>query len=267
MVDFLEPEGKDVLEIGPGGGILTKELLRTGARVLGWELDIPWAFELRHRLAGLAARLEAHRGLPARVVIGDALDIPWERLPSPILVVGNLPYNVGTVLIRNILGNPGGKSAIPKAAFLVQLEVGQRLVARPGDKQYGASSVLTAACAKARLLGRLRPGCFRPPPKVTSAFIGFELRARDLPDEEYPLFVACVHTAFSKRRKTLLNSLGSSWGRQEATMVLEEAGVEMGKRAQELELSEFLAIHRARISISGQSCGDPSRASVRIRRD
>jgi 16S rRNA (adenine1518-N6/adenine1519-N6)-dimethyltransferase len=235
LVDFLRPAGLDVIEIGPGGGVLTAELMREGARVVAWEIDVAWAFELERRL-----------GEPLRIVIGDALELPWDRLSSPTLVVGNLPYNVATVLIRAMLRH--GES-IPRAAFLVQLEVGQRLVAGPGDKDYGALSVLTAASARARLLGRVRPGSFRPPPRVVSAFVGFELRAPEVPEDEYPLFVELVHGAFSQRRKKLRNSLGSTLGREGAAAILGEAGVDGDKRAQELELAAFLAMHRAGIAL------------------
>ena len=253
LLDFLRPAGLDVVEIGPGGGVLTAELLREGARVMAWELDIAWAFELGRRL-----------GEPLRIVIGDALELPWDRLSSPTLVAGNLPYNVATVLIRAMLRH--GES-IPRAAFLVQLEVGQRLVAGPGDQDYGALSVLTAASARARLLGRVRPGGFRPPPRVMSAFVGFELRVSRIRRDEYRLFVELVHGAFSQRRKKLRNSLGSVFGRGGAVAILEEAGVDGDKRAQELELAAFVAMHRARIALGLAHGGGGTHANASIRRD
>ncbi|HZI63859.1 MAG TPA: rRNA adenine N-6-methyltransferase family protein, partial [Thermoanaerobaculia bacterium] len=130
--------------------------------------------------------------------------------------------------------------------FLVQLEVAQRLVAPPGASEYGALSVLTAARAAARLLGRVRPGGFRPPPKVHGAFVGFELRAPPLPPEDMAAFAATVHAAFAQRRKTLRNALGASWGRAAAEQVLAAAGLGPERRAQELDLEEFLRLHTAR---------------------
>jgi 16S rRNA (adenine1518-N6/adenine1519-N6)-dimethyltransferase len=232
LIAFLEPEGRRVLEIGPGGGVLTAELLATGARVTGWELDLGWAAELRRRLAGPAFSL----------VVGDALEIDWTRLPSPTLVAGNLPYNVATVIIERLLPH---HAKVQRAAFLVQKEVADRLVAGPRDEAYGSLSVLVAAWAKAKILGRVRPGSFRPPPKVDSAFIGFELHPPPLPPDEMLPFVAFVRLAFGQRRKTLRNALAAGWGRERAEAVLAAAGVGEKVRAEELGLEEFLGIWRA----------------------
>jgi 16S rRNA (adenine1518-N6/adenine1519-N6)-dimethyltransferase len=273
LVGFLRPAGERVVEIGPGGGALTAELLAAGAeRVFGWELDPGWAAELARRLAD-------PRLVP---VVGDALDFDWRRLPRlagsggeaaagseaepvtgsargsahrsvpgpgprPLLVCGNLPYNVGTALIERLLtgADPG---SVPRAAFLVQKEVAERLVARPGDPAYGGLSVLVAAHAEARLLGRLRPGSFRPPPRVDSAFVGLTLRPPPLPRGEMPAFLATVRAAFAQRRKTLRNSLAASWGRPAAETALAAAGLDPGTRAERLGLDDFLALHRARPS-------------------
>ncbi|HYU30711.1 MAG TPA: 16S rRNA (adenine(1518)-N(6)/adenine(1519)-N(6))-dimethyltransferase RsmA [Thermoanaerobaculia bacterium] len=232
LIAFLEPAGRRVLEIGPGGGILTAELLAAGARVTGWELDPGWAAELRRRLSGPDLRL----------VVGDALEIGWPRLPSPTLVAGNLPYNVATAIIERLLPH---HATVPRAAFLVQKEVADRLVARPREEAYGSLSVLVAAWARTRILGRVRPGSFRPPPKVDSAFVGFELHPPPLPLEEMPAFTAFVRLAFGQRRKTLRNALAAGWGRERAEAVLAAAGVPAKTRAEELGLEEFLGVWRA----------------------
>lgn len=229
LLGFLEPAGRRVVEIGPGGGVLTAELLRAGARVIGWELDLAWAAELRRRLTGPDLRL----------VAGDALEIDWTRFPSPTLVAGNLPYNVATVVIERLLPH---HATVPRAAFLVQKEVADRLAARPRDEAYGSLSVLAAAWAQVRLLSRVRPGSFRPPPKVDSAFVGFELHPPPLPPEDMPAFVAFVRLAFAQRRKTLRNALAAGWGRERAERVLATAGLRERVRAEELGLEEFLGI-------------------------
>lgn len=229
LVAFLAPAGERVLEIGPGGGILTAELLDAGARVTGWELDLAWAAELRRRLPGAELSL----------VVGDALEIGWERLRSPTLVAGNLPYNVATAIIERLLPH---HAQVPRAAFLVQKEVADRLVARPRDEAYGSLSVLVAAWARPCLLGRVRPGSFRPPPKVDSAFIGFELRPPPLPPEEMPTFIRFVRLAFGQRRKTLRNALAAGWGKERAESVLAAAGMPDKVRAEALGLEELLGI-------------------------
>jgi 16S rRNA (adenine1518-N6/adenine1519-N6)-dimethyltransferase len=91
----------------------------------------------------------------------------------------------------------------------------------------------------------VRPGSFRPPPKVHGAFVGFELRAPPLAPDEMAAFAATVHAAFAQRRKTLRNALGASWGRGRAEQALEAAGLRPDRRAQELDLEEFLRLHAA----------------------
>src|SRR4051794_16537250 len=136
LLDFLAPlAGVRVVEIGPGGGVLTGELLGAGARVWAVELDLEWAAALRGRLRGrgrggaTAATREA-----LQPVVADALELAWERLPAPTLVAGNLPYNVGTAIVASVLPH---HDRIPRAAFLLQREVAQRLTAQPGSRDYG----------------------------------------------------------------------------------------------------------------------------------
>jgi 16S rRNA (adenine1518-N6/adenine1519-N6)-dimethyltransferase len=222
-------DNQRVLEIGPGGGVLTRELLAAGARVLGWELDLPWAATLHHRLPDPRLSL----------VVADALDLPWNRLPSPTLVAGNLPYNVATAILERLLPH---HQRVAKAAFLLQKEVAERLVAKPGDKAYGSLSVIVAAYAETRILGRVRPGSFRPPPKVESAFVGLTLHAPPLLEEQMPGFVDLVRLAFNQRRKTLRNALAARWGREKAEEVLRRAGVDEGRRAEEVCIGDWADI-------------------------
>jgi len=230
LIQFLSPEGQRVLEIGPGGGVLTAELLAAGARVLAWELDLDWAVVLRRRLPDPRLAL----------VVGDALEIAWNHLPAPTLVAGNLPYNVATAIIEDLLPH---HARIPKAAFLVQKEVADRIVAAPGSDAYGSFSVIVAAYARPRILGRVKPGSFRPPPKVDSAFVGFELQPPPLPEKVMPDFIALVRLAFAQRRKTLRNSLAAGWGRERTEAVLAAAGIPERARAEELGVGEFLRIY------------------------
>jgi 16S rRNA (adenine1518-N6/adenine1519-N6)-dimethyltransferase len=230
LIQFLAPDGQRVLEIGPGGGVLTAELLAAGARVHGWELDLGWAAELRRRVPNTSLKL----------VVGDALEIAWGQLPASTLVAGNLPYNVATAILEDLLPH---HERIPRAAFLVQKEVAERIVATTGTDGYGSFSVIVAAYARPRILGRVKPGSFRPPPKVDSAFVGLELHPPPLPGPEMPGFIAMVRLAFAQRRKTLRNALAARWGRERAEVVLHAAGISEQARAEELGLGEFLEIY------------------------
>ncbi len=243
LIEFLQPGGQRVVEVGPGGGVLTAELLAAGARVLAWEVDLAWAAELRRRWRGWGSASPAGRGSggPPAIVVEDALDLPWGRLPASTLVAGNLPYNIATALLGALLPH---HVQVPRAAFLVQREVAERLLAGPGDPAYGSFSVLVAAHARAVPLGRVRRGSFRPPPKVEGAYVGFELRPPPLPEAEMPAFLATVRLAFGQRRKTLRNALAAGWGRERAAAVLAALGLLGDARAERLGLPELLALHR-----------------------
>ena len=233
LIEYLDPSGRLVVEIGPGGGVLTERLVSSAVRVLAVEIDLRWALELgqkmdRNRLA---------------MIVADAVEMDWTRVPAGTLVAGNLPFNVATALIERLLY---AWRTVPRAAFLVQKEVADRLLAGPGHGAYGAQSVLTAARARPVLLGTVRRGSFRPPPKVDGAFVGLELFPPVLEEQEMRPFTKTVHLAFAQRRKQLRNALASGWGRQEADRVLAAAGIDPRRRAEALTLSEFLKLHEAR---------------------
>ena len=232
LIDFLEPAGSRVLEIGPGGGVLTAELLAADASVLAWELDHEWAFSLRQSPA-----LQ-----DATVVVGDAMAIPWHCLPKGTLVTGNLPYQISTALIGRLLPH---WQVVPRACFLVQWEVAERLRATPGDGAYGALSILTAARAEVTVLSRVARGAFHPPPKVDGAFVGLTLGEPPLREAQMRAFTETVRLAFAQRRKMLRNGLAARWGREASVEALECVGLDPGSRAEELSLVEFLALHDA----------------------
>jgi len=232
LIDFLDPGGSKVVEIGLGGGVLTAELLKAQATVVAWEVDYEWAFSIRQNPV-----LQA-----AAVVVGDALAIAWQLLPPGTLVAGNLPYQVSTALIGRLLPH---WQVIPKACFLVQWEVADRLRATPGDGDYGALSILTAARAEVAVLSRVARGAFHPPPKVDGAFVGLTLGKPPLPEAEMGAFTDTVRLAFSQRRKMLRNSLAARWGRTAASRAIESVGLDSRSRAEELSLGDFLALHEA----------------------
>ena len=221
-----------MVEIGPGSGVLTASLLAAGARVFACEIDPAWGLDLRLRLTG-----EERLGL----AICDALDLRWQGLPPGSLVAGNLPFNVATPLILRVLRHP---EHVVRAAFLVQLEVAQRLAARPGDSEYGSLSVLVAHRARVRPLGRVKRHAFRPPPKVEGAFVGLLPREPPLDEDEMGSFESFVRAAFALRRKTLRNSLAASWGRAAAQRLLDVAGLGELTRAESLSPEELLDLYR-----------------------
>jgi 16S rRNA (adenine1518-N6/adenine1519-N6)-dimethyltransferase len=191
IADALDaPTGESVIEIGPGHGALTQELLARGLRVIAIEKD-----------RGLAAALGTHDNLT--VVAGDALELDWHRYGADH-VIGNIPYYITSPLIDKALAPP-----IPKrVVFLVQDEVADRIAAKPGGKIYGALSVGVQAVCRVEKLFTVAPGAFRPPPKVKSALLRLTPLAEPLvrPEEVLALrkFVAAC---FSRRRKQLHNAV------------------------------------------------------------
>lgn len=232
LLDYLRPEGHTVVEIGAGGGVLTAELAAAGARVLACEVDLDWVFELHRRFAGRRPRILAV----------DALEIDWTRPREPVLVTGNLPFNVGTRLIESLLPH---HATVPRAAFMVQKEVARRMVAGPGDPDYGSFSVVVATQAHARYLGTVRPGSFRPPPKVEAAFVGLELHPPPVPAEDLPSLTRLLRLAFARRRKTLRNSLASGLAKSAVAAALDAAGLDDRIRAQDLDLATFVRLSAA----------------------
>lgn len=232
-IDFLDVAGRRVIEIGAGGGALTRVLLERGASgVIACELDLLWAMELRRRIVD-------PRLMP---VVADGCDLRYEREPASTRIAGNLPYNVATRIVLAVLERaPVGA----RAAFLVQREVADRLTASAGESDYGGLSVLVAARASARRLAIVRSGSFVPPPAVTSAFVGLERTAPPVDEAEWSGFAEFVRTAFRQRRKTLVNNFRPSVGRLAAEAALATLDLRPTVRAESLGLSEFVALFHA----------------------
>jgi len=237
LLAFLDLHAGDrVVEIGPGGGVLTRVLLARGVQVAAIEIDPLWAFALRSRLDAVTELAIC------TIVVADALTLDWRHLPAGWRIAGNLPYNVGTAIVERLLAKaPAGT----RSGFLLQREVVDRIVAKVGDAAYGALSLSVSLRARAERLAVVRPGAFVPPPKVESAFVGLESVAPPVPEREMPELERLIRIAFSQRRKSLRNSLASGYGRSAAEAALGAAGVAPGRRAEELALEEFLALKAA----------------------
>ncbi len=185
-----------VLEIGPGRGILTEALCREAGRVTAVEVD--------PRLhAYVKDRLSAYPNL--EVVLGDALVYPLERLPAGTIVVANLPYYISTPLLFRLLDQ---RQRFPRLVLMLQAEVADRLVAKPGTDNYGVLSVMAQYAADIHKAFTVSAQCFRPRPEVGSAVVRLKTKSeRLLRAHEEADFSALVRAAFAHRRKTLVNSL------------------------------------------------------------
>ncbi len=226
--------GTNVLEIGPGLGALTVALAEAGALVHALELD-------RHLVPILEGVVRD--AVNVTVEQGDALTWDFAALrDGPWSCVSNLPYNVATPVVARILEEA---PAVTRVLVMIQREVGERLVAAPGSRTYGAISVKVAYHATARIVGYVPPTVFVPRPKVESALVLLERRPRppvDVPS--YRALFELVRAGFAHRRKMLRRALVPMLG-DRTESVLVAAGVAPTARAEALDLAAWAELARA----------------------
>ncbi len=219
--------GEMVVEVGPGLGGLTESLVEAGARVQAIEKDRAlWAY-LKERFAGR----------PVELIEGDALRFDWASVPEGSLFVANLPYNVGTRILMDALAS--GRFA--RLVAMLQREVADRLVARPGSKDYGPLSLKAQHLAGVERLFDVAPGSFFPPPKVTSSVV--RLIPRGVPPD--PGYFRFLDQAFAQRRKTLRKNLeAAGYDRAAIENALKALGLDPRVRAEAVGPEAFRALYR-----------------------
>lgn len=222
IVDSLGSAVSDVLEIGPGMGVLTRFLVqRPGLTVHLVEIDSESVEYLKVHFPGLRDRIYAQ----------DFLHWDSGPLPGVFSIIGNLPYNISSQIFFRILE---WRNRVPEVVCMVQKEVALRLSASPGTKSYGILSVLLGAFYNIEYLFTVSEQVFIPPPKVKSAVIRLRRNeVKELPCNE-ALFFNIVKAAFNKRRKMLRNSLN------EPGMELPEQYAE--KRPEQLFVADFIRL-------------------------
>ncbi|MBW9264442.1 MAG: 16S rRNA (adenine(1518)-N(6)/adenine(1519)-N(6))-dimethyltransferase RsmA [Candidatus Thiodiazotropha sp. (ex. Lucinisca nassula)] len=228
IVQAIDPQpGDNLVEIGPGQGAITTELLPLIGRMQAIELDRDLVGPLAERCASLG-ELQIHNT--------DALKFDFTQLAEaerPLRVVGNLPYNISTPLLFHLLDQA---DQIRDMHFMLQKEVVDRMAAKPGSKTYGRLTVMLQARAEVTSLFSIGPGAFNPPPKVESAFVRLlPLKPPPYQIDDWDRFSRLVSQAFSQRRKTLRNSLGKLLTADAITA----AGIDPGNRAEQLSVAEF----------------------------
>jgi 16S rRNA (adenine1518-N6/adenine1519-N6)-dimethyltransferase len=232
----LTPE-TEVLEVGPGAGVLTRELSRAAKRVVAVELD--------RRMVGVLRETVAAPNVD--VVQADALEIEPSQLfaGAPYKLVANLPYNVATPLIRRLL-HSRLESRPEEMVVMVQREVGLRLAAQPNDMSY--LTVETQVAADAEVVLHVPPAAFFPPPEVASVVV----RLRPLAAPRVPLlpnerrYFQTVEAGFKQRRKQLHNALGAlGVGTDRIRQALSDAGIDPQRRAETLTLPEWSRLSAA----------------------
>lgn len=198
IVAALEPLEtiRDVLEIGPGMGVLTQYLLKRE------DIDLKMV-ELDEESVNYL--LTHFNGMQGKLFLADYLKLNVDHLfKGPYRVIGNFPYNISSQIFFKILES---RDRIPEVVCMIQKEVAERIAEGPGSKTYGILSVLLQAWYDIEYLFTVEPGAFAPPPKVRSAVIRLRRNGRKNLDVDERLFKTVVKTAFNQRRKTLRNAL------------------------------------------------------------
>jgi 16S rRNA (adenine1518-N6/adenine1519-N6)-dimethyltransferase len=224
--------GENLVEIGPGQGALTYPLLKACKKLIAIELD--------RDLVPILKR-ESERYGELDVINADILEFELASLDrhKTYRLVGNLPYNISTPLMFHLLESV---KQIHDMHFMVQKEVALRIVAAPGDANYGRLSVMLQYRSACQYLFDVPPGSFRPPPKVDSAVVRLiPLAAPEHDIGEYGNFSAIVQAAFGQRRKTISNSLKSMLDRDQIIA----CDIDPRLRAENLSIAEFASLSRA----------------------
>ncbi len=231
--------GDEVIEIGPGLGILTERILERGVRRLT-------LVELDHRLAARLASIYSG-DTRVRIIESDFLEVDLAALAErlPVKVIGNLPFSSAGAIFRKLCGD---HRMISAAVLMFQREVGERLRAAPGDPAYSALSVFAALYFEIDLHFRVAAGSFHPKPRVDAEVLRFRPLAR-LPFEtsEEAQVLDVVRASFAARRKTIRNSLlqATKMGPRRIAEILAAARIDPGARAESLSVGDFVSLARA----------------------
>lgn len=246
VVRAIAPAPGDVFfEIGPGRGALTRELTARAGSVTAFEID-----------RDLAEALRESAPSNLTIVTGDFLRSDWileNRPADPVRVAGNLPYNVASPILFALIDLYSAGIPLVDATVMLQREVADRLVARPGSKEYGVLSILVQLSADVERLLALPAGAFRPAPKVQSALVRLRFHPPSPAPRSLETFVGLVKAVFTRRRKTLENALLAfrPWDRAAVSAALVRAGIDGRRRPETLAVEELV-----RLADAADAAGD-----------
>ena len=238
IVDYLDLKQNDeVLEIGPGKGVLTQFLLEKAKKVYGVELD-------RNLCKHLEEKFKDNENL--EVINQDILKFNLYKIidkREKLKVIGNIPYQITSPIFEYLIQN---REFIHFAILTVQKEVAKRICAKPGTPNWSPLSIGIQLFSNPEILFTLKPNSFLPPPKVDSAVIRVKFLLRPKVDIEFPFFTDLVKAVFSQRRKTLLNSLSKSLdlNKDELQTILKDAEIDSQRRGETLNLKELEKLAR-----------------------
>ncbi len=229
-----------VVEIGAGLGALTIPVAKTAQHVFAIEKD-PQLTQL------LKTELLVHKRSNVTIIEKNILEVDLPllagKIDRPLIVVGNLPYNISSqVLIKLIKA----RKNVSRAILMFQKELARRITAGPGKKEYGRLTVMLAYCAEIKSIATVTASLFYPVPKIDSEVVEVDFNVRrEYPAHDEVMLFEVIKAAFGNRRKTLRNALSSSGLKikpQTAQQALEAAGIDPTRRAETLDVAEFVAL-------------------------
>jgi 16S rRNA (adenine1518-N6/adenine1519-N6)-dimethyltransferase len=256
IVNSLDPKPRDkVLEIGPGLGALTEEILKRGSRVLAVEKDKRFA-EI------LEGELSRDYGKKLEIIHGDILKLKLDRLkPSKDKtlwkVMSNLPYYITAPILFHLIGY---RRLVSKAVLTMQKEVANRLLAPPGSKDYGRLTLAVRYAADIRYLFDISSTCFTPRPEVDSSVVELTFHSdSQMPQHmDEPLLFHLIQAAFSQRRKTLLHIFSRDpkikKNRDALLLIFKAAQIDPSARGENLLLKDFFTLTE---KLAGSSKSSP----------
>jgi 16S rRNA (adenine1518-N6/adenine1519-N6)-dimethyltransferase len=233
IVQALNPQpGDSIVEIGSGQGALTGHLLTTGCFVIAVEFD-------RDLIPILKAKFGHEKNFT--IIAKDFLKINPDELPVKMKLIGNLPYNISTVILERLFEF---RPAIINAVFTVQSEVADRLTTPSGNRDYGSLSVIMAAGFDIELLFEIDPESFKPVPEVMSSVI--KLNPIDRMPDDFDEFKSFIRACFRQKRKTLNNSmqLGLNLPKNNSMSLINKAGFKKDIRPEQLTFDDYMKLYK-----------------------
>jgi 16S rRNA (adenine1518-N6/adenine1519-N6)-dimethyltransferase len=228
------PESKTLVEIGPGRGALTEELVNCPGKVIAIELDRELAAILNEKFKAIGN---------FQLLQADALNVDFETLASEsgskLTLVANLPYNISTAILTHLISY---RHSFTELILMFQREVADRITAEPATSERGYLTVTVEAFMTVERLFDVPPTAFKPVPKVWSSVVRLVPKAETQFDTDTGLFQSLVSDAFRQKRKTLLNNLKRSTAAlhiNDAGILLEAAGIDPSRRAETLNIDEW----------------------------
>lgn len=236
IVEKINPTGKDVLEIGAGAGTLTAMIAKSARKVVSFEID--------HNLKPiLHSNLQKYENI--ELVFGDIMKFSIEEIESHFdgdyIMIANLPYYITTPIIFKFLENA---TRLKSMSIMVQLEVAERLVAKPNTKDYGAITPAIDYRATAEIIKRVNRNMFTPMPNVDSAIVRIDFVNNKYNIIDTQILDATIKSAFAMRRKTIFNNLKSSFHMpaSEIEKILTEANIEKSARGETLSTEQLVTL-------------------------